>query len=242
MRPIEQRRDKLETIFRKNQKTIIYSQLADCFLQDSDESLVERAVAISEIGIKNHPEDANGHFVLGKCYHKMGDPRSARSELERVLKYFPSHLGAIELLIELNSNDGLEQVNQNLKEKLIALDPLNKIGDSISPSISPIDFSNIDSDLIGITRPLSRDCIVKEFPEKGVVKSTPNTYPTCKSFTDQTRVTHPAWMYRDLEQTRWYPLFLNPQENTCIPFHNNLNTRILEKDNYVPKYPCPVLK
>ena len=35
-----------------------------------------------------------------------------------------------------------------------------------------------------------------------------------------------------------YPLFLNPQENVCMRFHNNLNTRLLERDNFVPKVPC----
>ena len=34
---------------------------------------------------------------------------------------------------------------------------------------------------------------------------------------------------------------LNPQENTCMPFQNNLSTRILEKDSFVPKAPCPEL-
>jgi tetratricopeptide (TPR) repeat protein len=148
MRPLEQRREELELIFQKNQKSIIYSQLADCFLQDRDDSLVDRAIAIAEIGIKNYPDDANGHFVLGQCYQKKGDTKSARSELERTLKFFPSHLGAIKLLLELNSNDGLEQVNENLKNKLVDLDPLNKIGSETSASVKPIDFSKIDSEII----------------------------------------------------------------------------------------------
>jgi hypothetical protein len=45
-------------------------------------------------------------------------------------------------------------------------------------------------------------------------------------------------MYKDLEQNHRYILFLNPQENTCMPFQNNLNTRILEKDYFVAKEPC----
>jgi len=99
----------------------------------------------------------------------------------------------------------------------------------------PID---IDSDLIGITRKLTRDCQSKEYPNKGVVDAQNRSFPTCAPFTDETRTTHPAWMYKDLEQTRKHPLFLNPQENLCMPFMNNLNTRILEKDNYVPEIPC----
>jgi hypothetical protein len=127
----------------------------------------------------------------------------------------------------------------------------------------PIDIA---SDLDGRTRKLTKSCFQHQYPLDGVASMRPaltNTlasniqslnpflkhdqysssgfysYPTQKAYTEETRASHPAWMYRSLEQTRWeYPL-LNPQENTCIPFHNNLSTRILEKDYYVPKnIPC----
>jgi hypothetical protein len=66
-------------------------------------------------------------------------------------------------------------------------------------------------------------------------------YPTCNDLmTDQSRATNPAWWYRDLEQVDWYYPPLNPQENTCMPFLNNLSTRILEKDYFVPKRECPI--
>jgi hypothetical protein len=106
------------------------------------------------------------------------------------------------------------------------------------PGGAPID---INSDLLGITRPLSKDCSQKEFPFAGVVFSMKNEYPTCgKEFTSQSRATHPAFLYRDLEQSNRYPLFLNPQENVCMPFQNNLNTQLLERDRFVPKIPCPM--
>jgi|TARA_B110001450_G_scaffold240189_1_gene248737 hypothetical protein len=98
---------------------------------------------------------------------------------------------------------------------------------------------DINSDLIGITRHLSKDCTNSKYPYKGAVKSEKNYYPQCKkTITQQSRTTHPAWMYKDLEQNNQYPLFLNPQENVCIPFHNNLNSRLLERDNFVPEIPC----
>jgi hypothetical protein len=101
---------------------------------------------------------------------------------------------------------------------------------------APID---IDSDLLGITRKLTKDCTKEQYPYKGVVNSERIHYPKCaQTITQQSRATNPAWMYRDLEQNHRYPLFLNPQENTCIPFHNNLNTRLLERDNFRPTYPC----
>ena len=104
------------------------------------------------------------------------------------------------------------------------------------PGSSAID---IDSDLLGITHPLTKGCSANEYPYKGRVQSKRIRYPVCeKPVTHESRATHPAWQYRDLEQTRHYPLFLNPQENVCIPFHNNLNTRLLERDYFVPKIPC----
>jgi len=60
---------------------------------------------------------------------------------------------------------------------------------------------------------------------------------TVNSYTDQSRATNPAWMLRDAQQYRpEYPLF-DPQEHTAIPFQNNLSTRILEKDYFVPAVP-----
>ena len=108
------------------------------------------------------------------------------------------------------------------------------------PGGAPID---IDSDLLGITRPFSKDCTKKEFPFSGVVFSMKKEYPTCgKEFTSQSRATHPTFLYRDLEQSNRYPLFLNPQENVCMPFQNNLNTQLLERDSFTPKIPCPMNK
>jgi hypothetical protein len=57
-------------------------------------------------------------------------------------------------------------------------------------------------------------------------------YPNDKYHTDQSRATHPAWTFRDKQQMRYDILFLNPQENVCLPFENNLNTTLLEKDYF----------
>jgi len=59
-------------------------------------------------------------------------------------------------------------------------------------------------------------------------------------YTEESRATNPAWWYRELEQSDRYYLPLNPQENTCFPFENNLNTRILEKDYFTPKRDCVI--
>ena len=97
---------------------------------------------------------------------------------------------------------------------------------------------NLESDLLGLSRSQNRDCLgVNDF-KAHAIKSKKITYPVCLPTTEQSRATPPAWTTRDLEQVKWNILPLDPQENTCIPFQNNLNTRILEKDYFVTKPPC----
>ena len=98
---------------------------------------------------------------------------------------------------------------------------------------------NLESELLGVNRNSSRDCLGKH---KSVsVHSDPIQYPKCNMlFTEESRAIAPAWMVRDKEQVDWYYPPLNPQENTCIPFENNLNTTILEKDYFTPKRECVI--
>jgi hypothetical protein len=98
---------------------------------------------------------------------------------------------------------------------------------------------NLDSELRGVNRQLNKDCLGKDEYQRFQFQSKRIIYPTnYTNITDQSRAITPAWEVRDLEQVDWYHLPLNPQENTCIPFLNNLNTRILEKDYFVAKVPC----
>jgi len=97
----------------------------------------------------------------------------------------------------------------------------------------------LENELRGINRPLSRDCLGKDEFQRFTHRSQPISYPTNDAnFTEQPRSTHPAWEVRDTEQALWQFPPLNPQENTCISFLNNISTRILEKDYYIAKVPC----
>jgi hypothetical protein len=98
---------------------------------------------------------------------------------------------------------------------------------------------NLESDLRGVNRQIGRDCLEKDNYKKFNVPNEEIKYPTCNNlFTEQSRATNPAWWYRDLEQVDWQFPPLNPQANTCLPFQNNLCTRVLEKDYFTPKRDC----
>jgi hypothetical protein len=113
---------------------------------------------------------------------------------------------------------------------------LQKWGANIMNVANNRSVIDISSDLDGRNRKASKNCVEVNYPNK-IEKSWRKNYRTEKSFTDETRTSHPAWLSRDLEQTRWeYPIF-NPQENVCKHFENNINTRILEKDNHRPIIP-----
>lgn len=93
---------------------------------------------------------------------------------------------------------------------------------------------NLESDLMGLTRPLNRDDVDKNnYVDK--VQSAPQNYPVEKPFILESRASHPAWMYKDLEHPIWEEPIVNPQANLEKPFHDNIQTRILEKDYYKPQ-------
>lgn len=95
---------------------------------------------------------------------------------------------------------------------------------------------NLESELLGVSKPLNRDCLNVDNYKKYNVPNDKIIYPNCKNvMTEQSRTIMPAWTARDLEQVDWYYPHLNPQENVCLPFQSNLNTRILEKDYFQRK-------
>lgn len=113
---------------------------------------------------------------------------------------------------------------------------------------------NIDNDLKGLTRKINYRHTDAYSHEPFAVNSFNVEFPIKTPFVEETRTTHPSWMYRSLENIRM------PQEeynNRILPiypqtapgnfyqgsfglqkgFHENISTRILEKDYFVPKVP-----
>tara|TARA_B100000989_G_C19520358_1_gene463857 strand:- start:2117 stop:2617 length:501 start_codon:yes stop_codon:yes gene_type:complete len=106
---------------------------------------------------------------------------------------------------------------------------------------------NIESDLRGQTRQLNRDNIkdnnyINYLNNNNVYNV--NNYPVYREeITGQPRASHPAWTLRELDSVNtpnipnnFNYLLMDPQENICIPFHNNIESRMVEKDYYAMKH------
>ena len=97
---------------------------------------------------------------------------------------------------------------------------------------------NIENELRGMTQPINKDCSKENNYKYQNNNYRMQEYPVISNITEQPRATQPAWLLRDVEYINTTILPLNPQENITLMFPNNLNTRILEKDYYITKYPC----
>uniref|UniRef100_A0A6C0B777 Uncharacterized protein n=1 Tax=viral metagenome TaxID=1070528 RepID=A0A6C0B777_9ZZZZ len=94
-----------------------------------------------------------------------------------------------------------------------------------------------ENDLRGMTRKLNKDYIdVNNYTKYEKLPSKP-TYKIQAPYVEESRASLPAWTFREVEQKRWEEPFLNPQAGLERPFQYDIQTRILEKDNYVPEIP-----
>lgn len=96
---------------------------------------------------------------------------------------------------------------------------------------------NLESDLKGLGRKTNRDLLIYNNHKITGLVGQVKSFPVAESFIDESRASHPAWMYRDLEQTRWEEPWMNPQANLEKKFPDNIPTRMLEKDYYEIRQP-----
>ena len=93
------------------------------------------------------------------------------------------------------------------------------------------DLIGVSNDLKGLGRPLNRDNLnVHEYTKYISNSSCLNYKNSNMCITDESRAICPAFQFRGCEIPRWEEPFINPQSCVEIPFKNNIQTRILEKD------------
>ena len=96
---------------------------------------------------------------------------------------------------------------------------------------------DIESDLLTLSRKYNRDLVDVNDHKKHGITMQPLSWGTSNPIIDDSRASCPAWMFRDVENNRWETPFLNPQNNIERPFNFDIQTRILEKDNFKVVYP-----
>ena len=94
-----------------------------------------------------------------------------------------------------------------------------------------------ENDLRGLTLKLNKDLVDENNYKKYEILPVQPFYRSEDPYVEESRASHPAWTYKDLEQTRWEEPFINPQAAVERPFDHNVQTRILEKDGHVARFP-----
>ncbi len=146
-------------------------------------------------------------------------------------------------------------------------DPYQRLqvqGGSVSKSMPLVD---VDSELMNITRKLSKDPSKKYIPRcpdsmctsgevcgQGVAGQCSkhargqrygdndlHNFPDCRRIgTEDTRISNPTCTLRGTGWNRWEWLCINPQERVEMPFDWNINTNIMFRDNHRPCVPTPI--
>ncbi|MBN2424120.1 MAG: tetratricopeptide repeat protein [Calditrichaceae bacterium] len=94
------------------QTTILFARNAADLLKKES---IEEALQICEMGVKQFPLYAEGHYTLARCYEKNNMTDEAAREYERVLNFIPGHLGALNALARLQHHKALYQAGNQLK-------------------------------------------------------------------------------------------------------------------------------
>lgn len=93
------------------------------------------------------------------------------------------------------------------------------------------DSTNLESEFRGLGKPLNHG--VRTYQDTAFHRGTPMQYSSSDVHVEESRASHPAWMFRDLEQPRWETPYINPQAHAIKPFDDPIQTRILAKDYFI---------
>jgi hypothetical protein len=112
--------------------------------------------------------------------------------------------------------------------------------DRFGASICPKDLVDVDSELLGITRKAS-ECPSKKYLPLADEFCKKTNLRECNALDpENTRLSNPPCTLKCRGINRWESLCKDPQENVEVPFHWNVNNRLVVKDNWRPCIPKPL--
>ena len=99
---------------------------------------------------------------------------------------------------------------------------------------------NAESDLLGLTRSLTKDSVDLNQHNKMRTNNEELSYGTTFGYTEETRAILPPWTTKDarIDNDRWNILHKDPQQHIQIstPDYGGVSTRVQNKKNYGKKY------
>ena len=133
----------LENIFSENFESPIYAILVEQYLKLGD---LDRANTVCNIGLENNPDDLAGKYLLAKILFFQNNISESKKLLNQILKKFPIHLNARQLMIKILKEDNNESELLGHVQKLQEYFP-NIGAASLSSSNEPQeeDGENLDS-------------------------------------------------------------------------------------------------
>lgn len=107
----------LEAKLASNAKSPSFARLASYYLREGQH---QKAVDICLEGLKQYPNYATAHFVLGKCYETLGRNIEAMLEYRRVLKSLPDNPTVQRLLkqVEQREQEAFRSFSEERSRKL----------------------------------------------------------------------------------------------------------------------------
>jgi tetratricopeptide (TPR) repeat protein len=103
-------------------KEILFAHFASNLLKSGE---LDAAIKVCAMGLKKFPTYAQAHYILARCYIRKKLNDEARAELERVLRYEPSHIRAIRDLAGLYFANEFQDLYKEYLMQLFTLDPMN---------------------------------------------------------------------------------------------------------------------
>ena len=107
---------------------------------------------------------------------------------------------------------------------------------------------DVDSELLHLTRPATNCPSRKYIPDGSqcgltnpkAAENNKTHGKSCLLNVEDTRLSNPPCTLRGTGWNRWEWLCLDPQERVLMPFDNNINNRLIVKDNHRPNIPKPI--
>jgi len=113
----------LEKFLESHPNSLIFAILASRYLEQGN---IQKAVGLLEPGLKNYPDFAFGHFVMGMCYYQLKDYPKAKAHLEISTGYDEKNPRAWKILGEINEQLDLPMQAEECYQKFFLLDQFNE--------------------------------------------------------------------------------------------------------------------